>query len=176
MVWGFLLLVVALICDGITGPRQDQVLSQKPKLNGLVIMLIMNIFASIWSGIAFLLFEQFHAFLFCYHYPQTWKYIAWFAIASALGQFCIFGCLKLMGSLHLAFVTTVRKFFSIVLSIFFYRHNVDIIQWLCIVSIFSSLTIQTLYSNRAKQQKAQTTHKQNYITTTTTQTDTKKLL
>eukprot|EP00921_Rhytidocystis_pertsovi_P023699 GHVQ01038005.1.p1 GENE.GHVQ01038005.1~~GHVQ01038005.1.p1 ORF type:complete len:496 (+),score=45.09 GHVQ01038005.1:108-1595(+) len=148
---GIALLVLALICDGITGPTQDQLLAKRPKLNALVVMLIMNLIAALLSGVAFLIIEHLAAIEFCWKYPSSLYYIGLFALASSLGQFCIFGGLKLMGSLHLAMVTTVRKFCSIVVSILLYNHHVSLVQWICIVCIFGSLAIQTYESNKAKE-------------------------
>eukprot|EP00922_Rhytidocystis_sp_ex-Travisia-forbesii_P070197 GHVS01104905.1.p1 GENE.GHVS01104905.1~~GHVS01104905.1.p1 ORF type:complete len:461 (+),score=82.76 GHVS01104905.1:124-1506(+) len=159
---GILLLIVALICDGITGPTQDQLLSKRPQLTSLNIMLTMNFYGAILSGIVCVVVEGGTAAIsFCCRHPQIGFMLSCFAIASCLGQFCIFWGLTLMGSLHLAMVTTVRKFCSIVVSIILYEHKVSWLQWSCIVSIFGSLALQAICSNRHKKKQKAIISRQN---------------
>lgn len=151
---GLILLAVSLFCDGLTGPRQDRLLARhKSQLSPDILMFYTNIFASIWSLILCLIFEHTKPLEFCARHTNTYIYILGFCLCACLGQVCIFVTLSRFGSLHLALVTTTRKFFTVLLSIVWFRHSLTLWQWTAVIGIFTALLMQSYFSAFDKAQK-----------------------
>eukprot|EP00918_Siedleckia_nematoides_P059607 GHVU01129981.1.p1 GENE.GHVU01129981.1~~GHVU01129981.1.p1 ORF type:complete len:326 (+),score=11.15 GHVU01129981.1:115-1092(+) len=146
---GLMLLLVSLICDGLTGPRQDKLMARK-SVGATTMMMLTNGFSLIWGGVAFLVVEHVKPIQFCYNNPNVIPYIAATCLSAALGQLFIFQCLKNFGSLHLALITTTRKFFSVLLSAIWFRHSISRLQWVCVLTIFGALGMQAVYSKKSK--------------------------
>jgi len=62
-------------------------------------------------------------------------------MCSAFGQSFIYLALLEFGSLVLSVVTTVRKFFSILFSIVWFRHPISFAQWIGIGLVFMGLFV-----------------------------------
>lgn len=149
---GLILLFVALMCDGMTGPRQDRLLS-KYNFSSISMMFFTNFFSLFWCIIASGIFERFGPLEFCYRYPTTIYYLVICAFSAALGQFFIFLSLKSFGSLYTSLITTLRKASSTLLSVYFFGHHLTYMQWVSVIAIFSSLVVQTYCSHKNKATK-----------------------
>eukprot|EP00921_Rhytidocystis_pertsovi_P020780 GHVQ01033126.1.p1 GENE.GHVQ01033126.1~~GHVQ01033126.1.p1 ORF type:complete len:491 (+),score=86.49 GHVQ01033126.1:88-1560(+) len=148
--WGMLLLVVSLVCDGLTGPRLDRINSGYKNISSVQVMLFVNLFAIVISGLATLILEWMGPLYFCVRHPVVVKYILVFCVSASLGQFCIFFGLRIFGSLYLTFITTTRKFFTVVFSVLWFDHHLNFIQWACMLLVFTSLTTQSYFSKVSK--------------------------
>lgn len=139
-------LAVALLCDGMTGPRQDR-LGERFNLTSGEIMTLINLFAVPVGFVASLLIEG----------ARPWgdlqsrgleivPKLLGFVLCGAIGQIFIVKTLKELGSLHLTLITTSRKFLAILLSVFWFRHKLSPIQWVSIFITFSSVTLKYVAS------------------------------
>eukprot|EP00388_Colpodella_angusta_P003279 GDKJ01011609.1.p1 GENE.GDKJ01011609.1~~GDKJ01011609.1.p1 ORF type:complete len:341 (+),score=68.27 GDKJ01011609.1:33-1055(+) len=146
---GIGLCFLSLMCDGLTGPRQD-FLNKKYVIKPMDHMLMTNLFACIPSFLAMLVFESTAPIEFMTRYPDVMSKIATFCLCNTLGQVFIYNALTSLGSLYVALITTTRKFFSVLLSIFFYAHTLLPLQWASVVAVFGALLIQTIFSQKAK--------------------------
>ncbi|SCN60212.1 protein tyrosine phosphatase, putative [Plasmodium chabaudi chabaudi] len=147
--FGILLLCVSLVCDGLTGPRQDKLLS-KYNVNSFNLMFYVNIFAFFFNLVASLLIEGAKPYAFLAKYPSSYYYILGFSISGTLGQFFIFYSLKVYGSLYTSLFTTLRKALSTVVSVYMFGHVLKPLQWICIIVIFSTLIIQNYLKKNDK--------------------------
>ncbi|SBT35028.1 UDP-galactose transporter, putative [Plasmodium ovale wallikeri] len=119
--FGLSLLCISLLCDGLTGPRQDKLLS-KYNVNSVNLMFFVNIFAFFFNLIASLIFEGSKPYNFLSKYPNSYYYILAFSISGTLGQFFVFYSLKVYGSLYTSLFTTLRKALSTVVSVYLFGH------------------------------------------------------
>eukprot|EP00922_Rhytidocystis_sp_ex-Travisia-forbesii_P035986 GHVS01053395.1.p1 GENE.GHVS01053395.1~~GHVS01053395.1.p1 ORF type:complete len:473 (-),score=63.73 GHVS01053395.1:245-1663(-) len=148
--WGLVLLVVSLVCDGLTGPRLDKINGMYKHLSSVQIMCFVNVYAVFVAGVCMLLFEGIGGISYAVHTPSTFYLFLIFCISATMGQFCIFFGLQIFGSLYLTFITTTRKFFTVVFSVLWFQHHVTNIQWLCMFLVFASLTLQSCFSKSDK--------------------------
>jgi len=133
------LLGVAYICsslalDGCTGGVQSRLKAKcaerqvKPKAydfmfwTNFFMMLVAIAFSfgtnDFWSGLAFVTAN-----------PEVNRKIMLFAVCSAFGQSFIFFTIATFGPLKVATVTTTRKIFSVLLSIFLKGHQLSPLGW-----------------------------------------------
>ncbi|KAF7457418.1 putative UDP-galactose transporter [Cryptosporidium felis] len=146
---GVSLLGVSLLCDGLTGPRQDKLI-KKYKVSSNILMFYTNLFAAIICGILSILFEGHEPYLFISRFPSTPYYILALSLTGTCGQFFIFQSLIRFGSLYLAIITTTRKFFTVLVSVILFGHKLSFGQWLCVTATFIVLGIQGIFSRRNK--------------------------
>lgn len=135
---GYVALGASLVFDGMTGPRQDKLISSYKVSTGEM-MLLVNIFAAPLGLILSLLLEGTTPYGIIWNQMTTFlpKIIA-FVICGATGQFFIVQILRKLGSLQLTLITTSRKFFAILLSVLWFSHPLTTIQWLAVAVIFAS--------------------------------------
>lgn len=150
--FGVALLLVSLFLDGFTGPMQESVIEHyRPTVHQL--MLGTNIAAIVWTFVCLVLTQTFvPAVNFLLLYPEVLIDVMKFCVLSALGQMCIFVTLNRFGALVLTIITTTRKFFTILASVFYFNHDVHILQWLGVVLVFVGLGIEIhfKYENKVK--------------------------
>ncbi|KAN0024363.1 hypothetical protein ACTFIV_008769 [Dictyostelium citrinum] len=150
--FGNFILFVSLMMDGVMGPFQDNLVRQyKPSATSM--MLNTNIWnLGLFSIMAFARGEVGQAIDFILEYPEVIKLIFSFCITSAIGQQFIFLTTNKFGSLNCSTITTTRKFFSILVSIFYFGHSLDNLQWIAICMVFGGLILDLYisYSNKKK--------------------------
>jgi len=140
---GLFLLVISLLLDGYTGPKQERLLTtSRPSLDQMmfglnvgalgILSVALVVTGQLWSGITFL-----------QTYPQIIPDIIYFCISFTFGQYIILMALFRFDSLVLVTITTTRKFFSILGSVISYGHVVTLLQWGGVSLVFSGLIIDT---------------------------------
>lgn len=140
--YGLFLLSINLALDGAYNSSQDQVF-HKFKIRGTSMMALMNWYSFLLMT-SFLLINPYSselsdAILFCKANPAVIYDVLLFALAGALGQCFIFLTLESFGSLVLVTVTVTRKMFSILLSVFWFGHNLALEQWLSVGLVFLAI-------------------------------------
>ncbi|KAH8740514.1 UDP-galactose transporter [Cryptosporidium ryanae] len=147
---GVVLLGASLICDGLTGPRQDKLI-KRYNVPSNILMFYTNLFATILCGVLSIIFEGYQPYYFISRFPSTPYYILALSLTGTCGQFFIFQSLTRFGSLYLAIITTTRKFFTVLISVVLFGHQLTFGQWLCVIATFIALGIQTIFSRKAKE-------------------------
>lgn len=147
-VLGLFFLLCSLIFDGMTGPNQDRMLSQY-NVSALQMMFHTNLFASVWSMLAFVAFEGLQPVAFVARHAVF--LVLLFGVCSGMGQMFIFIALRNFGSLHLALITTTRKFFTVLLSILWFRHQLSLSQWIAVAAMFSALLSHSYIHSQSKE-------------------------
>eukprot|EP00457_Paulinella_chromatophora_P010049 gb/GEZN01010136.1/.p1 GENE.gb/GEZN01010136.1/~~gb/GEZN01010136.1/.p1 ORF type:complete len:382 (-),score=46.28 gb/GEZN01010136.1/:121-1215(-) len=149
---GLACIVVALACDGLTAGVQSRMKADVKKqgisLKPFDFQFYTNLFMMIVGAIVTLVLGEFKSgFSFCQKHPHIWDKIAVFCLCSALGQCFIFYAISTFNPLMCTMVTTTRKVFSVVLSIFLNGHLLSPFGWLglfiAFLGIMSEVTDKT---------------------------------
>lgn len=131
---GIAFIAMSLACDGITGGVQNR-LKQKSKALGVTakpydFMFWTNLYMAITAGAFALALGEFAPGVnFCLENPVIFNKILKFAVCSAVGQSFIFYTIANFDPLVCTTVTTTRKVFSVLLSIFLNGHSMSAQGW-----------------------------------------------
>ena len=133
-VLGVVYIVLSLVMDGVTAGFQKRLKTEtakagvKPKPYDF--MFWTNLFMCVTAAaIALGLGELQSGLAFCLDNPEIMSIIIKFAICSAVGQSFIFYTIANFDPLVLSTVTTTRKIFSVLLSIFLKGHALSLTGW-----------------------------------------------
>jgi UDP-galactose transporter B1 len=131
---GVVYIMLSLILDGVTAGFQKRLMIEtaqvgvKPKPYDF--MFWTNLFMCLTAiVIAGGLGEIQGGFTFCAANPEILEKIVKFAACSAVGQSFIFYTIANFDPLVLSTVTTTRKIFSVLLSIFLKGHSLSVVGW-----------------------------------------------
>lgn len=151
---GFALLFASLFMDGVTGPLQERLVARhKPSTHEL--MFWQNICSVAWLTVACILTgEGVRAISFITRYPSTVMDMMAFSVVSALGQNFIFYTVRNFNALIVTTITTTRKMFTVLLSIFLYNHAMVTRQWLGLLLVFLAITWEAVAKQKAKSARA----------------------
>ena len=151
--FGLSLLVLGLCMDGALASAQNRMMKIPERKPGVFdTMLYMNIWQSGISAIlAIYSWEGKGGFMFCLHN----MYVTYMGLSSALiesiGQFFIYALVIGHGPLTTAFVTTLRKFCTILLSVVVFGHTISYFQWIGVLTVFVGVTMDVLFKIKTKQ-------------------------
>merc|ERR1712232_478186 len=65
-------------------------------------------------------------------------------LVSALGQFCIYSAIKILGSLAFTWIMTARQLLSVLISLVFFGHGLSIVKIICILTVFAIMSAKQL--------------------------------
>lgn len=131
---GVIFIVLSLILDGVTAGFQKRLKAETAKVGvkpkPYDFMFWTNVFMCLTAGvIAGALGEVQSGLTFCSTNPDILSKIIKFAVCSAVGQSFIFYTIANFDPLILSTVTTTRKIFSVLLSIFLKGHSLSTMGW-----------------------------------------------
>jgi len=132
--FGFFLLVAALCCDGAVGGTQKRLKNALAQLGmkekNFEMQFFTNLYMMLTATVFSLLFGDFiPGCKFLMEHPAISKEIAKFAVCSAVGQAFIFYVISNFDPLVCATVTTTRKVFSVLFSILWKGHHMNLQGW-----------------------------------------------
>jgi len=149
------LVLINLLIDGATNAFEDRIFSVY-RVKSCQLMFFINLF----SGMLMLLYlltpltdELMNALVFMNHYPTVWTDILKFCICGSMGQIFIFLTLETFGSLSLVMVTVTRKMFTVLLSLFWFDHHLNLLQWGAMGIVFVALMIEAYHDYQSKKPK-----------------------
>jgi len=117
-------------------------------------MLYANLFSSAFTALGLLVtLEIVDVLDYFERNPSILPHMLLMAICSAVGQLFIFHTIKRFGPLVFATIQTVRQFLSVVLSIVFFAHPINMMEAVGIAIVFAALGGQILHKWRAKRQR-----------------------
>ena len=131
---GVIFIVLSLVLDGVTAGFQKRLKAEtakvgvKPKSYDFMFWTNLSMFATA-VVVALGLGEVQTGLAFCSANPEILAKIVKFAICSAVGQSFIFYTIAAFDPLVLSTVTTTRKIFSVLLSIFLKGHSLSFTGW-----------------------------------------------
>lgn len=95
---------------------------------------------SLWHG--FEKSELFKAFAFVGNHPLSLRDVFLFGFCGAMGQVFIFYCMAEFGGLVMTIITITRKFFSILFSMVYFKHEFNVYQLLGCLLVFGGLGLE----------------------------------
>lgn len=152
---GELLLLLSLMMDGVTGAIQERMKSEHQTRSGHM-MYKINLWSTIYllsSTLATGEIFKFHQFI--QRHPNLIFDITLFSSLSAIGQLFIFLTVAEFGPLPCSIVTTTRKFFTVLTSVFLYGNKLTSTQWIGSSCVFLGLALDAIYGKGASQQTQQ---------------------
>jgi UDP-galactose transporter B1 len=131
---GVFYIIASLALDGVTAGFQKKLKGEMAKKGMKVkpydMMFWTNLFMAITAAVfALALGETATGLAYCTSNPEILSKIIKFAICSAVGQSFIFYTVSNFDPLVLSTVTTTRKIFSVLLSIFMKGHSLSVTGW-----------------------------------------------
>ncbi|GMH44523.1 hypothetical protein BSKO_12475 [Bryopsis sp. KO-2023] len=157
MLLGYGLCFANLTCDGFTNSNQDVINRKYPKNSALHMMCVMNLWQAVYYVAWFYGLQTFgfgdafgDIFRLAAASPAFRSHLLQFCLCGAFGQLCIFRMIKSQGSLTNTLVTTTRKFFSILLSVFLNGTVLVWQQWVGVVLVFYGVMWSIQYKHSAK--------------------------
>lgn len=151
--FGFFLLFASLFMDGVTGPMQERLIARhNPSTHQL--MFWQNVCSAVWLGVGAVASGEAKAAVdFIARFPLVLKDILLFSFVSALGQNFIFYTVRNFNALIVTTITTTRKMFTVLLSIFVYKHAMVIRQWVGLSLVFVAIAWEAIAKQQAKKTK-----------------------
>ena len=159
---GIAFIVLSLTCDGITGGFQKRLKQRSVELGVKAkpydLMFWTNFYMALAAAaVAVFLGEAVSGSAFCIANPVIFNKILKFAVCSAVGQSFIFYTISNFDPLVCTTVTTTRKVFSVLLSIFLNGHAMSAQGWVGIgvasLGILAELQDKASHSSKAKVSK-----------------------
>lgn len=141
---GILFIVLSLTCDGITGGMQNRLKKRSAELGVKAkpydLMFWTNVYMAVTAALFALFLGEFNTGLgFCSQNPVIFEKILKFALCSAVGQSFIFYTISNFDPLVCTTITTTRKVFSVLLSIFINGHQLSPQGWFGIAMASSGI-------------------------------------
>ncbi|CDJ66324.1 UDP-galactose transporter protein, putative [Eimeria necatrix] len=147
---GLLLLCGSLLCDGLTGPRQDRLVAADKNINSILLMLVTNGFAAAVVAAAAAAAEGAAPLLFLQQQQEAAAHLFAFCVCGSLGQLFIYQSLTHFGCLYTSLFTTIRKAASTVFSVYVFNHKLNAIQWTAFAAMFAAVLLQSYVTKRSK--------------------------
>lgn len=150
--FGQILLLASLTMDGITGAIQERMKAEHQTKSGHM-MYKMNLWSSLYLLVATIAtgeLIQFQSFIL--RHPALIYDIGLFASLSAIGQLFIFLTVSEFGPLPCSIVTTTRKFFTVLTSVFLFGNSLTQSQWIGTTLVFVGLALDAIYGKTSSQQ------------------------
>lgn len=155
---GIAILLASLFSDGMLADEQHKVQKNQPKNFGIYhIMSGTNLFTFILSLCYGIVNGQILTFLnFCADYPEVINDLVKITLLGCVGQYFIFYTINTFGSVALSILTTTRKFFTVLASIFYFNHHINNSQWISIVLVFIGVVLELGHKLESKLRKKKT--------------------
>ena len=132
--------------DGITGAIQERMRSDHRTRSGHM-MYKMNLWSTIYLIAVTVATGDLNKFyFFIQRHPNLVFDIALFSSLSAIGQLFIFLTVADFGPLPCSIVTTTRKFFTVLTSVFLFGNSLTQTQWIGTSLVFLGLSLDATYS------------------------------
>jgi UDP-galactose transporter B1 len=148
LLYGNSLLGISLLMDGFTSAAQD-LMRKNSKPSTLNFMIFNNTWSSLISIVVLISTgEGTNFYFFCAKFPKVLIYLGIVVAMGFCGQFFISSIILSFGSLPCSIVTTLRKFTTVMLSIFIFKNNLTLQQWMATGIIFSALALDILFGRK----------------------------
>lgn len=145
---GLALIAMSLLADGVLGGIEDRIRA-KTNPSALRIMFALNFWSSVILLVTvFATMEIFHFYDFVNIHPNVIIKIAGSAFVGSFGQIFIFLMISQFGSLPCSIATTTRKFFNVLISVFFFGNSLIPRQWVATGIVFTALLLDTLFGKK----------------------------
>lgn len=143
---GYGLCFLNLAFDGYTNAAQDEINRNYPKNSPNHMMCWMNFWTSVYYALYLFLLtgNGWEMINFCSMHVDAAFDVLMFCACGAVGQLFIFFTIKAFGSLINTLVCTTRKFFNILISVWWNSNPLLPTQWIAVFMVFVGLISGTL--------------------------------
>jgi len=144
---GCILILIALFSDGFMTVYQNKILNHNKKPGSFEMMGYVNKCQLILS--ICLLFLNFDIRDYYVENKNVFVLMIVSSIIESIAQCFLYKIVVERGTLFTVFVTTLRKFISILFSILFFNHDVSFLQCFSIVLVFIGIYIELYHKSRS---------------------------
>lgn len=142
---GEFLLLLSLLMDGLTGAIQERMKLEHQTRSGHM-MFSINLWSTIYLLVATISTGELIKFQdFIHRHPILVKDVVLFSSLSAIGQLFIFLTVAEFGPLPCSIVTTTRKFFTVLTSVFLFGNKLTITQGIGSSIVFLGLFLDASF-------------------------------
>ena len=145
---GCILISIALFSDGFMAVYQNKMLSSNEKPGAFEIMEHVNKCQLILS--ICLLFLNFDIRDYYVENNNVFLLMIFSSTLESIAQCFLYKIVVKKGTLFTVFVTTLRKFITILCSILFFNHVVSFLQWFSIILVFIGIYIELYHKYKIK--------------------------
>jgi UDP-galactose transporter B1 len=146
---GLALILLSLFSDGMTGSKQNEA-RKKYNPSAFDMMEACNKVAWVLALVyALLSAELFPALAYMTKYPACIADLLLLGFMGTIGQCFVYYTVTNFGPFYLSVITTTRKFFTVIFSIFLFGHSISIYQWLSIGFVFFGVGME-MYEGKQK--------------------------
>merc|ERR1719487_1668456 len=79
-----------------------------------------------------------------YDNPEIMGRIVALGFVSAMGQFCIYSAIRILGPLSFTWIMTARQLLSVLISLVFFGHGINVTKLVCILTVFAIMSERQL--------------------------------
>merc|ERR1719231_2143276 len=76
--------------------------------------------------------------------PEVLLRICALGVCGAMGQFCIYYAIRVLGPLSFTWIMTARQLLSVLISLIWFGHGVSVVKILCILIVFAIMSSRQL--------------------------------
>lgn len=151
MGFGESFLALSLLLDGLTGVFQEKMRSEEYKTTEHNMMYNMNFWGCAILAVLVVVSGECWLFIdFAIKYPIVFGLIGVYGACSAIGQHFIFVTVVTFGPLTCSVITTTRKFFTVLCSVFLFNNPMTLQKWLATLLVFTGLGLDAVYGKKKR--------------------------
>jgi len=151
---GIVVIIFFFACDGFTSQWQTALYTMYPKLTQTQMMLGGNLLGLCLTLGSTVLFNPAKLDVtVIWSRPEVLSRVVVLGLVSALGQFCIYYTIRVLGPLSFTWIMTARQLFSVLISLVIFGHGVSASKLLCILTVFGIMSAQQLQEALPKDMK-----------------------
>ncbi|EJW04545.1 hypothetical protein EDEG_01228 [Edhazardia aedis USNM 41457] len=150
--FGLSFLLTNLILDGIINSIQDNLIDEH-RIHAFHMMFYSNLITT--TTLFCILLSPFSnqlsdSLIFVRKYPQLLRDIFCHSLCNVFGQIFVYSMIEKYGTVMLATINISRKIFSILFSLFWFKHTLNFKQWISIATIITSFMLEMLEKKQKK--------------------------
>jgi len=143
---GVTMLMVFFACDSFTSQWQNALYKKHPGLTQTQMMLGGNLLGfMLTSGTLVAAWPKVQESLaVAVARPEVMGRIFMLGFVYALGQFCIYSAIRILGPLSFTWIMTARQLLSVLISLVFFGHGINVTKVVCILVVFGIMSAKQL--------------------------------
>jgi len=143
---GLLLLTMFFVCDSFTSQWQANLYKKHTSLTQTQMMLGGNLLGFLLtSGTLYVAWPKVKVSLaIAAKDPAVMWRIALLGLVYAMGQFLVYSAIRILGPLSFTWIMTARQLLSVLISLVFFGHSVNVTKVACILMVFGIMSAKQL--------------------------------
>jgi len=143
---GVAVLVVFFVCDSFTSQWQDKLYKKYHSITQTQMMLGGNLLGFMMTcGSLLAAWPRVQDSLrVVMERPEVLLRLVCLGVVYALGQFCIYSAIRILGPLSFAWIMTARQLLSVLVSLVIFGHGINATKVICISVVFAIMSAKQL--------------------------------